>query len=120
MKMHNDLKHLCNITNKKRLEIDITLHTEIRQYDALEDKVDLYKLLEVVRWPMYGLMHAGSRISVLQTNGHPGSCEYQSMRYLVRDGRGQMFFGLTAEEWSEVCEVFAQIWPSARSTHISL
>jgi hypothetical protein len=62
----------------------------------------VHNMLECIRRPVYNLIHAGAIITVRELQGANSTPFRQGLRCFVRNGRNEMFFGLTREEWEEL------------------
>jgi hypothetical protein len=62
----------------------------------------VHNMLECIRRPVYNLIHACAIITVRELQGANSTPFRQGLRCFVRNGRNEMFFGLTREEWEEL------------------
>lgn len=122
-KTYAHLRNLCLIRQKNRLKVDIYVHTTFHGQiddDANVDKPRSYQVdherrvlnvLEMLRQPVYDLLHAGSKISLVHFNNESiedaGMTAFRSLtRHGGLHGADSVtvvdFFCKGKEEWDEV------------------
>ncbi|KAF2833565.1 hypothetical protein CC86DRAFT_415422 [Ophiobolus disseminans] len=74
---------------KDRLVVRIELQTQCSETPTLEDERGMYNILEMLRQPVYDLMHAGSGVCVTQWNSLGQlSDDYREQSLVLRDRNG--------------------------------
>ncbi|KAI4689460.1 uncharacterized protein J4E88_002812 [Alternaria novae-zelandiae] len=118
MAMYNNLQSLQLLPTKRNHEICIRLETSFHAWGnkpypySMEDRRVMLNILEVLRQPVYDLIHRGKAIRIFQANlDHMKDPSWRqvsdvSVRYLINPKRGRgrwwprgQLFGMTEEEW---------------------
>jgi hypothetical protein len=95
------IKLLDVITHKRQLSIEIILTTDITNQggDKLDNEIQMYNILEMIRQPVYDLIFAGTHVEVRQVDDEHNAV---GNRPLSDSDSNRTFFRLTKEVWSEV------------------
>ncbi|KAI4924099.1 hypothetical protein J4E85_008259 [Alternaria conjuncta] len=118
MAMYNNLQLLKLLPTKRNHEICIRLETSFHAWGnkpypySMEDRRVMLNILELLRQPVYDLIHRGKAVRVFHANlDHMEDPSWRqvsdvSVRYLINPTRGRgkwwpkgQLFGMTEEEW---------------------
>ena len=115
--LHENLMHLCRIKQKGAFELDLRLLTPFphprKNVITVQDERRMLCLLEDLRYPIYELIHSGSKVTIWQVipkEEKPSHAHRRITRFSndiiptlnIRRAPEVDFFTLTAEEWKLV------------------
>jgi len=128
MAMYNNLQSLQLLPTKRNHEICIRLETSFHAWGnkpypcPMEDRRVMLNILELLRQPVYDLIHRGKAVRVFHANlDHMEDPSWRpvsdvSVRYVINPTRGRgkwwpkgQLFGMTEEEWRKVCGLLITI-----------
>ena len=110
-KRFDALQTMCMVKKKDLLKVEIRLSTDFDDPADIEDERCMFNLLEMLRYPVYELLHAGSEVRIEQYNGEEDSLQEDvGDRFLTiysrswrKENKPELdFFQMSAEEWEKV------------------
>ncbi|KAF2833566.1 hypothetical protein CC86DRAFT_400188 [Ophiobolus disseminans] len=109
MQTFEESKSLHVIKRKDLLCVEIRLNTDFRVRAGafeLEDECRMLNLLEMIRYPVYELLHAGSKIDIMEYNGDGGDLAERHLTGYPESTQvgahpNVNFFQMNSNEWAK-------------------